>query len=113
MTDPTLSNKYWEWKAEQPTCIGFMRGCDGYLVGQEHDEQCPCYGKSPITEEDVFKAAYTLGLSQGQARINEIWGLCEAGAGENATIDESEALMKIWKIVYQANEPPKAVKNGD
>jgi len=32
-----------EWCKTVPRCIGYAGGCDGYLAGTLHEENCPMY----------------------------------------------------------------------
>lgn len=57
----------------QPQCAP---NCDGDLVGIEHDEDCPCYGKPDLTTVDLLAA-----FAESEALL--------------ARKEEREAILKI------------------
>jgi hypothetical protein len=36
-----LGERFREWAKSQPQCIGGEAGCDGSLVGESHEDNCP------------------------------------------------------------------------
>ena len=51
-----MAKTFESWKASLPKCIGFEGGCDGDLVGEGHEDNCPMKGKKFATLEDAFHA---------------------------------------------------------
>lgn len=47
---------YEEWVKSLPKCLSYEGGCDGDLVGLEHERNCPMYGKKFATLRDAFEA---------------------------------------------------------
>jgi len=56
-TDEEVVQEQFEtWKASLPKCAGYGGGCDGDLVGLEHEDNCPMKGKQVATIADAFSA---------------------------------------------------------
>jgi hypothetical protein len=47
---------YETWVATLPKCIGGEQGCDGSLVGLEHEKNCLMFGKEWATMRDAYNA---------------------------------------------------------
>jgi hypothetical protein len=48
-----------ELTTKEPSCLGYEGGCDGDLIGEQHEPKCPCYVKPEpmFTLEQVREAA--------------------------------------------------------
>src|SRR6266568_6092834 len=59
--DEKLRERFKEWTTSLPKCISDSGGCDGDLVGLEHEANCPMYGKEFATLRDAFDAGFQAG----------------------------------------------------
>jgi len=65
---------YEKWAASLPKCIGYEGGCDGDLVGTEHERNCPMFDKNPATLRDAFNAGLAARSPETSMPLQEILG---------------------------------------
>lgn len=58
MSDKEMFDAYQRWISRLPKCLGDFGGCDGDLVGLEHEPHCPMFGKKFTTMRDAFYAGW-------------------------------------------------------
>ena len=89
--------KFEEWKKSLPHCIGDSGGCDGDLVGEEHEDNCPMKGKEWATFEDAWMAA-VFACEQEAAKVRED-GELKALTDLLGAMDGLQVPKHIWDYI--------------